>query len=36
MSDVQSIFEERQGEDRNMQFIFAAADEREPVRRPIP
>ncbi len=36
MSDVQSIFEERQGEDRNMQLIFAAADEREPVRRPIP
>jgi anti-sigma factor RsiW len=36
MSDVQSIFEERQGEDRNMQFIFVAADEREPVRRPIP
>lgn len=36
MSDVQSIFEERQGEDQHMQLIFAAADEREPVRRPIP
>lgn len=36
MSDVQSLFEVRQGEDRHMQLIFAAADEREPARRPIP
>jgi len=36
MSDVQSIFEARQGEDQHMQLIFASADEREPVRRPIP
>jgi hypothetical protein len=35
MSDVQSIFEEQQGEDQHMQLIFAAA-EREPQRRPIP
>lgn len=36
IEDVQSIFEEKPGEDRNIRFIFAASDEREPARRPIP
>jgi len=35
-SEVQSLFEKRQGEDRNIQLIFAASDEREPARRPMP